>query len=172
MDISSLPVAQIDPLGLEPVPENTYQRFLGFSLSGQNKALLPLKDIAEVRPLEIAEILPIPEVSRCMLGVCNWRGEILWLVDLNVLVGDNPLWQQAPLLEQPVAIVVQSAQQSVGLVVPQVEDVELVDPASIHPQTDLCSTALAPLVTGYLPDHRGIVLDAVAIVERSLQNPP
>lgn len=169
---SSKPSAlQIDPLGLEPIPDNTYQRFLRFNLSGESRTLLPLTDIAEVRQLEIAEILPIPEVSSCVLGVCNWRGEILWLVDLNVLVGDDSLWQQNPLIEQPVVMVVQSNQQSVGLVISQVEDVELVEPESIHPQTDVGPTAWGPFIVGYLPDHRGVVLDATAIVERSLRNP-
>ncbi|MEM9265179.1 MAG: chemotaxis protein CheW [Cyanobacteria bacterium P01_F01_bin.13] len=162
----------LDPLGLEPIPNDTRQRFLRFRLSGKNETLLPLEAIAEVRPLEIEDILPIPEISSSVLGVCNWRGELLWLIDLNMLVGDIPLWHQAPLLEEAIAIVVQLGQQSIGLIVEQVDDVELIEPELIQPQPDLCSSTLATFVAGYLPHHQGTVLDAKAIFEQSFQAPP
>lgn len=157
---------QIDPLGLEPIPDDTRQRFLRFKLAEENRTLLPLQDITEVLQLATVEILPIPDISESMLGVCNWRGEILWLADLNALVGNSPLWQQVPLLDRPVVIVVQSTQKTIGLVVQQVDDVELIEPESIHQQTDLYSPALAPYVTGYLSEHEGTVLNAIAIVEQ------
>ncbi|MEO0394797.1 MAG: chemotaxis protein CheW [Cyanobacteria bacterium P01_A01_bin.137] len=160
---------QHDPLGLEPIPDDTRQRFLRFKLSGVNGSLLPLQDIAEVRQLATADILPVPEIANSILGVCNWRGEILWLVDLNALMGERPLWDQTPLLEQPTAIVVQSARYSIGLVVERVDDVELIEPELIDQQTELSSPTLAPYVVGYLPDHKGMVLDARAIVDHFLQ---
>ncbi|MEM1308281.1 MAG: chemotaxis protein CheW [Cyanobacteria bacterium P01_H01_bin.153] len=161
-----------DPLGLAPIPEDKRQRFLQFRLAEESKILLPLHDVVEVLQLETAEILPVPEVSSWVVGVCNWRGEILWLVDLNTLVGNSPLWQQEPTLEQPTAIIVQSEGCAVGLVVNQVNDVEQFDPEHISQQTDLCSAGLAAIVAGYLPDHQGIVLDVSATVKRSRQQPP
>jgi len=161
--------AHSDPLGLEPIPDDTRQRFLRFKLAGVNGSLLPLQAIAEVKQLATADILPVPEIANSVLGVCNWRGEILWLVDLNSLMGERPLWDQVPLLEQATAIVVQSAQHSIGLVVEHVDDVELIEPELIDQQTELSSPTLAPYVTGYLPDHKGVVLDARAIVEHFLQ---
>ena len=101
------PLSQ-DPLGLEPISEDTRRRFLRFKLSGTDGALLPLQDIAEVMQLDALAILPVPDMPRWLLGVCNWRGEILWLTDLNAMVGNSPLWHQVPLLDQPVDIVVQS----------------------------------------------------------------
>ena len=160
---------QRDPLGLESIPDDTRQRFLRFRLAGENGTFLPIQDIVEVRPLKTTDILPIPEISSSILGVCNWRSEILWLIDLNILVGDLPLWKQFPVLEEPIAIVVQSPQQSVGLVVEKVDDVELLDPESIHQPTDLSPSEIAPFVVGYLPDHKGTVLDALTIVEYFLQ---
>ncbi len=161
-----------DPLGLVPIPEDTRQRFLRFQLSSENETLLPLEVIAEVLQLEPVEILPVPEVSNCLLGVYNWRGEILWLVDLNVLVGSPPLWHQAPGLETPMVIVVESGDRKVGLVVERVDDVERVAPETLHMPTEFDSTAIAPFVMGYLPNHKGTVLDVDVIVERSLQAPP
>ena len=157
---------QIDPLGLEPIPDDTRQRFLRFKLAEENRTLLPLQDITEVLQLETVDILPIPDISNSILGVCNWRGEILWLADLNALVGNSPLWHQVPFLEQPAVIVVKSTKKMIGLVVQQVDDVELIEPQSIHQQTNLYSPALAPYVTGYLSDHQGTVLNTIAIVEQ------
>ncbi|MFG6102259.1 chemotaxis protein CheW [Leptothoe sp. EHU-05/26/07-4] len=161
-----------DPLGLEPIPEDTRQRFLRFKLSGENGTLLPLETIIEILQLEPVEILPVPEVPAYLLGVCHWRGAILWLTDLNVLVGSPPLWQQAPSLEKPLVIVIESGDRRVGLAVEQVDDVEMVAPETIHLPTEFDSTPIAPFVMGYLPNHGGTVLDVDVIVERSLQGPP
>ncbi|NEQ53392.1 MAG: chemotaxis protein CheW [Leptolyngbya sp. SIO3F4] len=162
----------IDPLGLSPIPADTRQRFLRFKLLGKYDSLLPLQDITEVKTLAISDILPVPEQKNSVLGVCNWRGEILWLADLNALVGDRPLWHQIPLLEEPIAIVVESAQRSVGLVVEKVDDIELIVPESIQIQNDFCSPIQASYVAGYLPDHKGIILHTAAIVKHLLQGPP
>ena len=165
-------LVQIDPLGLDPIPEDTRQRFLRFKLLEEHRTLLSLQAIVEVRQLTTLDILPIPEVSSSMLGVCNWRGEILWLSDLNALVGSRPLWHQASLLEQPMVIVVQRGQTTIGLVVEQVDDIELIEPQSICPKADLCTPTLAPYVMGYLADHQGVILDAAAIIEHVYQTPP
>lgn len=161
-----------DPLGLIPIPEDTRQRFLRFQLSGKNETLLPLEVIAEVLQLDPVEILPVPEVSGCLLGVCNWRGEILWLTDLNRLVGSPPLWHQIPGLENPMVIVVESGDRKVGLVVELVDDVELVAPETLHMPAEFDSGPIAPFVMGYLQNHEGTVLDVDVIVERSFHRPP
>lgn len=159
-----------DPLGLEPIPEDTSQRFLRFKLSGEYGTLLPLETVAEILQLAPVEILPVPEVPNHLLGVYNWRGTILWLTDLNALVGSSPLWQQTPFLEQSFVIVVESGERMVGLVVEHIDEVEMVAPETIHLPTDLYSTPIAPFVMGYLPNHGGNVLDVDVIVERSLQS--
>ena len=168
----TIDLSQIDPLGLSPIPKDTRQRFLRFKLLGKNQSLLPLGDIAEVKQLSVTDILPIPDVNSSVLGVCNWRGDILWLIDLNALLGDRPLWTQSPRLEQPTAIILQSAQRPMGLMVEHVNDVELIAPESIHDSTDLCSPSLAPYVTGYLPNNGGMILNAIAILNHLLQQPP
>ena len=160
----------LDPLGLAPIPEDTRRRFLRFKLAREDKVLLPLETVVEVRQLESAEILPVPEVPAHLLGVYSWRGEIHWLVDLNALVGELPLWQQQPFLEQAMVLMVESGERRVALVVEQVNDLEMLAPETIQVPTELYSTALSSFVIGYLPRHGGTVLDVDVIVERSLHS--
>ena len=157
-----------DPLGLLPIPEDNRQRFLRFVLTQKDDALLPLSSIVEVMQLALEDIFPVPDMPSCILGVCSWRGETLWLVDLNHLVGYTPLCQQPQLTRTPIAVVVQSAGRSLGLVVEQVGDVDLFDEAGIRWETGLRPPDLEPYVSGYCPQQGGTVLDPKAIVELPL----
>jgi positive phototaxis protein PixI len=137
-------------------------------LSQKNDALLPLEKILEVMQLALEDIFPVPDMPGCILGVCSWQGETLWLVDLNHLVGYQPLCQQSKLVNPPIVIVVQSAGRSLGLVVEQVSDVDLFDQSKIHLEAGLCPPALEPFVLGYCPQQGGTVLNISAIVESPL----
>ncbi|MEM6252442.1 MAG: chemotaxis protein CheW [Cyanobacteria bacterium P01_D01_bin.156] len=157
-----------DPLGLDPIPEDTRQRFLRFQLLEGYKTFLSLQSILEIRHLSTSSILSIPDISTPMLGVCNWRSEILWLADLNALVGNIPLWHMHPLLEQATVIIVEFNQIKIGLVVEQVDDIDLLEPQDIQ-QQDWCPSELTPYVAGCLTNPEGVILDAAAIVEHLLQ---
>lgn len=161
--------AQLDPLGLTPIPEDTRQRFLRFYLSGEHGALLPLTDVVEILQLNTSAILPIPDVPMWMLGVCNWRGKMLWLVDVNMVIDGIPLWKQSPSLEQPMVIVVESNDFSAGLLVEKVDDVELIPAETILRLGELETYASTSIVMGHLPDHGGIILDVAMILEKSFK---
>ncbi len=156
-----------DPLGLIPLPVDNRQRFLRFMLSRRNDALLPLDQILEVMQLPLEDIFPVPDMAGCILGVCSWRGETLWLVDLNHLAGYAPLFQQVQMLASPVVIVIQQDGRSLGLVVEQVSDVDLFDEENIRMESGLCPPDLEPFVLGYCPQQGGTVLSASAIVNAS-----
>lgn len=158
-----------DPLGLEPVPQDTRERFLQFRTCGGEVTLLPLRDVAAVLQLTTTELLPIPDVSAWLLGVCNWRGEMLWLVDVNSLLGKMPLWRQMPMLENTMIIVIQADGRSVGLAVEQVDDVELIASANIVQPENLDSSITDPLVAGHLMEHGGVILDAASLVDHSFR---
>jgi positive phototaxis protein PixI len=153
-----------DLLTLEPLPPETRQRLLHFPLQGQETGLLPLEQIAEILRLNLTEILPVPAMPSCILGACNWRGETLWLIDLNHLIGDSPLSQAD--FTSLVAIVVQVNEQAIGLVVNQVYDIELHDLQQLQPVAPgLFAPKLIPFVLGALPGDQGIVLDVSAIAK-------
>jgi positive phototaxis protein PixI len=157
-----------DPLGLTPLPVDNRRRYLRFMLAQKNDTLLPLNEIVEVMQLSLEDIFPVPDMPGCILGVCSWQGETLWLVDLNHLVGYPPLYQQSQLVSLPIMIVVQSAGHSLGLVVEQVSDVDLFDESKIHLEPGLCPPSLEPFVSGYCPQQGGTVLNVANIVNSPL----
>lgn len=159
---------QLDPLGLTPLPADNRQRFLRFVLAQKNDALIPLTQILEVIQITLADIFPVPDMPDCILGVCSWQGETLWLVDLNHLAGYPPLCEQVQVVSSPFVIVVQSEGRALGLVVEQVDDVALFDQAKIRAEPGLCLPSLDPFVLGYCPSQGGMVLDVATIVESPL----
>ncbi|MBD0344676.1 MAG: chemotaxis protein CheW [Coleofasciculus sp. Co-bin14] len=162
--IVSSTATSLDPLTLEPLPPETRQRLLRFPLSPRESALLPLDQITEILRLNVADILPVPEMPSCVLGICNWRGEMLWLIDLNHLVGCPPVLNQGQVSASPVAMVVQVNDHSIGLVVSQVNDIELHELEHLQPAAPgLFPPKLLPFVLGALPGVKGSVLDITAI---------
>ena len=148
---------------LSAVPLSSQQKFLRCRLGSQDSGLLALIHIAEVLQIVVTEILPVPAMPECILGICNWRGKMLWLVDLNLFLDYPPL--VAPEASIPlVAIVMQIEGQSMGLVVSQVQDIEWHDPSQIQPATaSLFAAKTLPFLQGYLPDADAVVLDPEAI---------
>ncbi len=141
------------------------QRLLRFPL-GEDRALLPLTHVTEVFSVSLGEVLPIPEMPGCVLGIVHWRGEMLWLIDLNDLVGypsSLPLEQVGmPLM----VIVLQNHHQAIGLGVSQVDDIESHELEQLQPVTPgVFPPSLSPFVQGTLPGTTGAVLDAIAITQ-------
>lgn len=163
----------LDPLAMESPPSETRQRLLRFPLSDQESVLIPLEQITEVLRLEPTEILPVPDMMACTLGISNWRGYMLWLVDFNSLIGYPPYGQ---ILRRTLvmAIVVQIHEVAVGLVVPQVSDIELHDLQQLQPALPgVLPPQFLPYVLGVLPGRSNVVLDVHAIMQSPLwQNHP
>ncbi|NEP00616.1 MAG: chemotaxis protein CheW [Symploca sp. SIO2E9] len=165
----ALTATNLDPLSLEPLPPETRQRLLRFPLGLHDSALLPLEEIAGIITVELNQILPVPEMPGCVLGICNWRGEMLWLVDLNHLVGCPPLSQIRQVLASPLAIVVEVNDQPLGLVVQQVNDIELHELNYLQAATvGLFPSQLIPFILGVLPGGNGPVLNVTAITQYPL----
>ena len=165
-----------DLLGLTPLPVDNRQRYLRFALldkqtdrqtdkqADEQEALIPLSSILEVMQLAFEDILPVPDMPSCVLGVCGWQGETLWLVDLNYMVSDRPLLKQSRNITTPTVIVVQTQQKSLGLLVAGVSDIDLFDPSQLRMEKGLCPPSLEPYVLGYCPGQAGTVLDAAKII--------
>lgn len=155
---------------------NTEEQFLRLHLIPDTKVLLPIQRVTEVLTIPSGQIVPIPHMSACVMGVHNWRGEVLWMIDLGHLCGLIPYYQQATRIAHTAVVLQDHAKtstqksQTLGLVVDRVEDVEWCDPSVIQslPPTTMTSE-LAPLLRGYWwksDDAMLAVLEAEAILAK------
>ncbi len=158
------------------------QQFLRFHLVPDTTAMLPVQQMTEVLTMGVSEIVPIPQMPGWVMGVYNWRGEILWMVDLGHLVGLTPLYQHATSRSTYTTIVINAAQplpgrqragsqntgvKKLGLVVNRLEDMEWCNPDSIQSTPQSVSSELAPFLRGYWLKSNGeilLVLDGNSII--------
>jgi len=151
-------------------PPDHRERLLRLCLTLEDNALLPLRHTTEVIRISGEDILPIPDMPDCVLGVCNWRGEMLWLADLSHLVGLPPLSWRRQGSASPFVIVTEQDEQTLGLLVMQVEEVELHSLENLQPPVaGLFSSGLTPFVLGALPDSGTPVLDVMAIAQHHFE---
>jgi positive phototaxis protein PixI len=113
------------------LPTETTQQFLSFSLPPNIQAMLPTEQLTEILTLPPEQIVPIAQVAPEVMGVCNWRGEVLWLVDLAALIGTEPLtgYRHSNLS----AIIVQHQGYTLGLVVEKISGMLRYNSAEIYP---------------------------------------
>lgn len=125
------------------------EKFLRFQLGEEGIALLPLNIIKQVMQVSVAEILTVPQMPACVLGIYNWRGEMLWMVDIGKFMGFPNLATGG--LENLMAIAIQVQDQFLGLIVQQINDIELHDLNQINmPNLGLFSPEILPYLQGYL----------------------
>jgi chemotaxis signal transduction protein len=148
---------------LEPPIEQ--RRFLRFYLTATEVALLPLNSIQEIVKVPITEILPVPHMPDCIAGIYNWRGEMLWLVDVAQQLGFASCLAQNQDWKTMTMIVLKPEHKSIGIVVPQSLDIESHSLQQIHPPTiGLFPAKLLPFMQGYLLSSTSPILNAKALI--------
>lgn len=156
-------ITSLSQSALESQQRQLGQKFLRFPLGSADCGLLPLDQLAEVLSIKASEILPVPEMSGCVLGIYNWRGKMLWLIDLNYLV-DYPSLSRQEQLAPLTAMIVEINSQSLGLVVQAIDDIEVHNPGHLQPSdVGLFPQSLLPFIKGYFPGVNGAVFDPAAI---------
>ncbi|MDR9404303.1 MAG: chemotaxis protein CheW [Halothece sp. Uz-M2-17] len=141
------------------------QRFLRFHLGVEDTALLSVNAVKEVLSVSGGNILPVPDVSSSVLGLHNWRGEMLWVVDLNDLLGFSALWEIENIATSINVIVLQVEQREIGIAVRQVETIEQHDWQKLQPPEGLFPPHILSYAQGYLTGVSSIILDATALVK-------
>jgi positive phototaxis protein PixI len=168
----------------EPDPVQRSRRgdlqFLAFPLGSETKAMLPVSQLTEVLTVSVGQVVPIPDMPATVLGVYNWRGEILWIADLGKLLGLEPLHQQ---MRGQTAFKVlvsvsgrrlggDASRSPLGLAVREVEDMHWCNPGDIEsPPGTVVTPELSPFLRGFTLSDNGeilLALDAAAIVDRML----
>ncbi len=133
----------------------TGEQYLRCRLMPDTLVMLPVAQLTEVLKIPVGQITPIPHLPAWVMGVYNWRGEILWMVDLGHLLGMTPWQQQTVSTSSYTAAILNVAvegaeRRTLGLVVTQVQDIELCDPGQIQsPPPSAITPELAPFLQGY-----------------------
>jgi positive phototaxis protein PixI len=107
------------------------QRFLSFSITADTQAMLPTEQLAEILSLSPSQIAPIPEMPPAVMGVCNWRGGILWLIDLADWLGLKPLFAQDWRQPNYSILIVQGKGKVLGLAISNVGQMIVAESAQI-----------------------------------------
>jgi positive phototaxis protein PixI len=63
------------------------QKFLSFHLGTKGIAVISLQYITEILQVSLTEICCIPQMHSSVFGIYNWRGNMLWLVNLEEMLG-------------------------------------------------------------------------------------
>ncbi len=153
-------------------------QYLRFYLEPDTKIILPVRQITEVLKIPVGQIVPIPHMPPWVMGVYNWRGNILWMLDLGHLFGLDSWYQSGINTSNYTAIVLSPDRDikrtkvfnsiSLGLVVTRVEDIQWCDKNSIQsPPANAVKPSLAQFLQGYWLDNNGnmlLVIDGKAII--------
>ena len=122
--------------------------------------------VTELIDIPSDRVVPIPHLPPAVIGVYNWRGEILWVVDLAILLGANTRRYHPERRFYP-TIAVSSGDNTIGLVVAEIADIEWCElvPSIAHPDPQLSPwiKGAAIATTG----ERLMILDELALVDRA-----
>lgn len=152
-------------------PSQDLDQYLSFDLGsdlGDYNLLLPTLQLIEVLTLPYAQITPIPDSPGFVMGVCNWRGEVVWLIDLASKLGFAPLHRQGYSQMTCPVILLQINNMILALAVKKIGQMLRLDRSRISalPAT-LVSSQLAGFLMGYWLAEQGktyLLLDSQRLV--------
>lgn len=147
------------------------RKFLQFQLGKSEKvhksviqgdiALLDAEVVTEVITISQNDILPVPQMFYCVLGIYGWRSEMLWIVDLENLLGYPPPLDGNNPQKELLVMVVQVQGQSIGLVVSGIDNLTEHNLSKFKPSSiEIFSEDVLPFLHGYFtsPDNDIIML--------------
>jgi positive phototaxis protein PixI len=146
--------------------------------------LVEIDRVMELISIPIDRVVPMPHLPPAVKGVYNWRGEILWIVDLSGLLGiaatpqsyrnlqPTIVMSQQATTERSFAVAAeQDRSQAIGFMVREIAEIEYYDPERIRsPLPDWIDPGLAKWLRGWWESTTGeifLVLDVPAIFDRA-----
>jgi positive phototaxis protein PixI len=123
------------------------------------RALIEAEIVAEIITVPESEILPVPQMPYCVMGIYSWRSEMLWIVDLENLLGYPPsLTEKKAELESEssklLVMIVQLQGQTLGLVISNVSHIIQKDIKELNTSSsELFAEDLQPFLQGYFNDE-------------------
>ncbi|MBP0021333.1 MAG: chemotaxis protein CheW [Cyanobacteria bacterium SBLK] len=138
------------------------EKFLSCQIAIENAALFPVENIQEILRISPTQILAIPDMPEFVLGIYNWRGEMLWTLDLDrqLGLGDEPATLETSLN----ILVVRLENRVLGLVVKGIDEIESLDPQRFQSPVGLFTPQLERFIAGYLQQTGRVVLNPQTII--------
>lgn len=102
------------------------QPYLNFQITSDHLGMIPTDQLVEVITLTSHQIVPIPEMPPNVLGVYNWRGEVIWIIDSALIVSPTA----TPTIKH--AILLRHQTQVIGLIVQSINQMIWCDPSDIQ----------------------------------------
>ncbi|ACK67957.1 CheW protein [Rippkaea orientalis PCC 8801] len=135
------------------------QKFLQFQLGTNVSALLEAKIVKEIIAVPEKEILPVPEMPNWVFGIYGYRSEILWMIDLKILLEYPSSWlslaDNHPRNRSLMTIVVCYQEQMLGLIVPNVQGIIEYNLSELHPpSSELFAPEILPFVEGHFTGNQ------------------
>lgn len=65
---------------------------LSFHLTPKLQAIISVDELIGLTTIETTSIAPIPDTPQAVMGIHNYRGNPVWVVDLPYLLGLTPLY--------------------------------------------------------------------------------
>jgi positive phototaxis protein PixI len=165
---------------------NERQEFLKFHLLPETTVLVPINQLIEVITVPFNQVIPIPELPSWVMGVYNWRGKILWLIDTGDLVGLGAKSEALSLNNTYNVVVLKSedtattttgndfSYKTLGLVVDRVEEIEWCYSSDIQtPPSTGVNPGFLPFLQGYLIKPAGdimVIFDGESIMSTMPQS--
>lgn len=149
-------------------PAAAIEQYISFAINAKVQGMIPTQQLGETLNLDLASIVQIPDVPAAVIGVCSWRGEVLWLVDIGYLLGFEPLL--TPQYQQPKCSILRVTSQgnTIGLLVAEVKQLIRCQATQIqHDKPSFIASERANLIQGTLQNSPGqtlLLLDIEAII--------
>ncbi|AFY57043.1 chemotaxis signal transduction protein [Rivularia sp. PCC 7116] len=152
--------------------DTTEEKFLSFNLGVKDTAIISLQNVTEILPVSLNEVCCVPQMPNCVFGIYNWRGEMLWLIDLEEMLGYLPYSYGSSFVSKMMAIILEKEGKSLGLLVRQIMDIEEFNSKQMKPPSpELVSQEVVPFLEGYFinsSEEMIVSLDASAILQSPL----
>ncbi len=140
-------------------------RCLKVYLTGQETLLLPLVDIAGIVAISLDQVLPVPTPQSAVVGAVEWRGTILWVLDLSFYLQGSPLSQQSGSSTYSLVILTVKEHQ-LGVLVSDVGDIQTLDRQQLQPPSvHLLKSVWLPAVKGIVSQSGIPLLDTPSLFE-------
>jgi purine-binding chemotaxis protein CheW len=130
----------------QPLQNPEGDLYLRFFVESGDEFALPAMGIREVLSLVPSQITPVPNVSPLLMGVLNFRGQVIWVSDIGQFLGSTKLLNTERV--EISIIVIESQETMVGLAVEQVKGMDWLNLDALMPPSISASDSISPFLKG------------------------